>query len=198
MERTCQASSDYLGFVAVMKLIAAQTYLMLSSDSKEQVYGAQQKIWLNQQDRPMPIFVAARSRSEFSMNAQCFLLHAPKSPRKRWCFLVWLGETHKASVSDLNVDRLYTVLQNMNNWIHTQAEINFFEYGRQFMFGRGGSRAFGLDPRGIGDGYSLYLDIEHIDGTSAYGYQVYFSGASVWQWQSAVIVPRWACNMWKA
>jgi len=112
MERTCQASSDYLGLVAVMKLIAAQTYLMLSSDSKEQVYGAQQKIWLNQQDRPMPIFVAARSR------------------------------------------------------------------------------AFGLDPRGIGDGYSLYLDIEHIDGTSAYGYQVYFSGASVWQWQSAVIVPR--------
>jgi hypothetical protein len=74
---------------------AGQNYLLLVSDNKERVHGAQQKLRLRQA-RALPIFVAARSR------------------------------------------------------------------------------AFHLDPKGPGDGYSLYLDVEHADGTFAYGYEIPF------------------------
>ena len=45
-------------------------------------------------------------------------------------------------------------------------------------------------PHDVGPDYSLYVDVEHSDGTSAYGYHVPFSrGSHGWQRRSAVLVP---------
>eukprot|EP00238_Polyblepharides_amylifera_P005084 CAMPEP_0196593820 /NCGR_PEP_ID=MMETSP1081-20130531/76657_1 /TAXON_ID=36882 /ORGANISM="Pyramimonas amylifera, Strain CCMP720" /LENGTH=376 /DNA_ID=CAMNT_0041917915 /DNA_START=48 /DNA_END=1175 /DNA_ORIENTATION=- len=42
------------------------------------------------------------------------------------------------------------------------------------------SRARSMFPRGQWEGYTLYLDVEHTDGSSSYGYQVVFPGNPVW------------------
>ncbi|XRB18115.1 glycosyltransferase family 2 protein [Pseudoscourfieldia marina] len=45
-------------------------------------------------------------------------------------------------------------------------------------------------PDDVGPDYALYVDVEHNDGTSAYGYHVPFSrGSHGWQRRSAVLVP---------
>ncbi|KAK3272752.1 hypothetical protein CYMTET_18974 [Cymbomonas tetramitiformis] len=50
-------------------------------------------------------------------------------------------------------------------------------------------RARDLSSRELNSGYSVYLDLEHTDGTSTFGYTLPFHGTSEWQWESGVILP---------